>query len=394
MKKTIIYLFAVIIGFSFMTSCEDYPDQPVTPPNNGIEQGPVQDADFKMVLKGGASPYVITKDNLIEPVALTTVTSLPDLLDEEAQIEYLMQISTTENFASPVNFPVTLFDGTVNSDVSVNTSELNDILLEFANNTEPRNVYLRMVMTVLAGGTIAQVSSDVLPFQVTPYINPMLQPLYLVGNLITGLPTWDNSVAGIGNGLQVMFSDVSTADFQKYTYTAHFDAAGEAKFPLQAGVWDPAWGWNSTDSKMELVNNSGNLPGPAADGYYTLTVDLINLTAVYTPYDASAAVTYTSMGLVGDATPGGWDADTQLTQVAPHIWVLASVDLTVGELKIRANGGWDNNWGIPDGEEMPYGIAGFNVNAPNFKITAAGTYYIALNDLTNHYIVIPRAELP
>lgn len=218
--------------------------------------------------------------------------------------------------------------------------------------------------------------------------------IYLTGALITGVPTWTNSVDAIGSGLQVLFADNGLASDLTYTYTAHFDAGGIFKLPIQAGLWDPCWGGSATAGGLVLENNSPNINGPATAGYYTLKADLTNATFTITPYDASSAKTYTKIGLIGDATAGGWDADTELVQVTDHVWVLSSVELSAGELKFRANGGWDDNWGIPEGSNLPFGVAGYNVNAPNFKIDTAGTYYVALNDLTGHYVVIPKSDLP
>lgn len=216
--------------------------------------------------------------------------------------------------------------------------------------------------------------------------------VYMTGNAITGLPEWNNEIAAIGNGLQILFADNSSAD-SKYTFTAHFTGGREQKFPIKAGVWDPCWGYR--DGALVLENNSPNLPGPATDGYYTLKLDLGTLAAEYIPYTGDVSVTYNSMGVIGTATAGGWDTDTDLTQVAEHIWTSNAIELTVGELKIRANDAWDVSWGATseDNQSLPFGTGTTN-NGANIAIETAGTYYIALNDLTGHYIIIPTSELP
>lgn len=232
------------------------------------------------------------------------------------------------------------------------------------------------------------VSSIITTYYVIPV--SIKDPIYLVGNLIAGLPTWTNSKDQIGNGLQVLFSDNSPNSNSKYTYTAYFDAGGQAKFPTVAGVWDPCWGWNGT--ALEYVNNSGNYTGPATAGYYTLNIDFGALTIDVVPYTGSTT-SYTTIGVLGDATSGGWDSDIDLTQVAPHIWT-GRVTLTAGALKFRAENGWDVNWGAQTAEkqDLPFGIG--KSGGDNFAIEDAGEYYIAFNDLTGHYIVILASKLP
>lgn len=54
----------------------------------------------------------------------------------------------------------------------------------------------------------------------------------------------------------------------------------------------------------------------------------------------------TTIGIIGDATPGGWDASTPMTySKADGAWVIKDVTLKDGELKFRANDAWDINWG-------------------------------------------------
>lgn len=61
----------------------------------------------------------------------------------------------------------------------------------------------------------------------------------------------------------------------------------------------------------------------------------------------------TSIGLIGDATPGGWDADTNMVQdpVDTNAWTL-TIELTDGKVKFRANDLWDDDWG---GADFPVG---------------------------------------
>ena len=53
-----------------------------------------------------------------------------------------------------------------------------------------------------------------------------------------------------------------------------------------------------------------------------------------------------SVGLIGTATPGGWDFDTNMVQDmdSAHLWTM-TIMLVPGACKFRADDSWDINWG-------------------------------------------------
>jgi hypothetical protein len=89
----------------------------------------------------------------------------------------------------------------------------------------------------------------------------------------------------------------------------------------------------------------------------------------------------TSVGIIGTATPGGWGADTYLTQSpdSAHLWSI-NLDLVEGECKFRANGGWDVNWGS---NTFPAGIG--TQGGSNIQVPAAGLFSITFNSNTGDY---------
>ena len=97
-------------------------------------------------------------------------------------------------------------------------------------------------------------------------------------------------------------------------------------------------------------------------------------------YNFQEIVDYASVGIIGDATPGMWDSDTDMDkdEADGSMWSLRVI-LNDGELKFRADDDWAVNWGSGD---FPSGIAeqdGANIPIP------AGEYIISFNSVTGEY---------
>lgn len=74
-----------------------------------------------------------------------------------------------------------------------------------------------------------------------------------------------------------------------------------------------------------------------------------------------------TIGIIGSATPGGWDTDTDMAyNIVDNSWNL-TVDLTDGEIKFRANDGWDINWGGSIAEPT-FNAGNITVSAGNYTI--------------------------
>lgn len=110
-----------------------------------------------------------------------------------------------------------------------------------------------------------------------------------------------------------------------------------------------------------LSETGGNIE-VAEKGLYWCTANLETLE--YTTYHVS---TY---GMIGDATPSGWDASTALTSDDYLVWK-GTVTLGEGEFKFRANDAWDVNLG---GSMTDLSQGGDNIPSPG-----AGTYDVTLD---------------
>lgn len=127
------------------------------------------------------------------------------------------------------------------------------------------------------------------------------------------------------------------------------------------------WGYNYGSDKADGTLGAGaaNIP-IAVEGDYALTLDLSHPNA-YT-YSAN------TWGVIGDATPGGWSTDTNMTWDPVAKVLKATLNLTAGSFKFRANDAWAVNWGGS--------LTGLTQDGANIAVAAAGNYTITLDPLT------------
>ncbi len=138
---------------------------------------------------------------------------------------------------------------------------------------------------------------------------------------------------------------------------------------------DWAVNWGGPDFPTGVATADGdNIPVDAAAPYF---VTLDTLTG---DYSFESMVTYETIGIIGSATPGMWDEDTDMNQDPndPNIWTL-SMTLTDGEAKFRADNDWVVNWGAPD---FPTGTG--VMGGDNIQVLA-GDYFITFNSETGEY---------
>ncbi|MGB3801396.1 MAG: SusF/SusE family outer membrane protein [Lewinella sp.] len=170
-------------------------------------------------------------------------------------------------------------------------------------------------------------------------------------------------------------SDTDMTDEGNGVYTINVELTdGVVKFRAN-DAWDLNWGGTEFPSGTAVVGG-GDIPVVA--GTYNVTLDINNLTYSFTE-DAGI----TSLGLIGPATPGGWDVpDGDFDLVYDEdagIWKTV-IALTDGVVKFRANDAWDLSWGS---DQFPSGTATSD-NGPDIQVTA-GVYYVTFNTETGDF---------
>lgn len=156
----------------------------------------------------------------------------------------------------------------------------------------------------------------------------------------------------------------SDNNYEGYIYFA----TDESQFKFTEGPnWDANYGDTGADGILEAGGD--NMVAPTI-GYYKINVNLDDY--VYSSVK-------TDWGLIGDATPGGWDEDTNM-EFDPETknWNMI-VELGNGAIKFRANDGWDINLGDSNGDGiLEYG-------GDNIAVGEPGKYKITLNLGTPDY---------
>ena len=163
-------------------------------------------------------------------------------------------------------------------------------------------------------------------------------------------------MAGDANGWN--HSDVlNSEDGVKFTGYMYLNQNG-FKFSTQ-----PNWDGTNYGAGFDTAPDAGNFVITEEEaGFYQVDVDLSAKTYTKTPF---------TIGIIGNATPKGWDGDTNMTyNPEERCWELKDVTLTDGEMKFRHTNDWNLSWG---GELDNLTTQ----NGPNI-VVAAGTYDIKL----------------
>ena len=137
----------------------------------------------------------------------------------------------------------------------------------------------------------------------------------------------------------------------------------------------PEWKGTNYGANFDTAPNAANITMTEEAGYYKVDVDLGSKSYVLTPI--------TTIGIIGSASPKGWDSDVDMTYVPYNAetkelgyWEAKDITLTTGAIKFRANDGWDINWG-GTADALTQGGADMNVEE--------GTYDIKLYAWANGY---------
>ncbi len=346
--KSLIALFAII---TLSCNVEDVQDRPVI---EGVDS-PI------LTAPADGAAYVLSPDNADNQAERFTWKSAN--YGGAVEINYTVEMDVKgNNFAKPQEL------GSVNSEnqTSVSVAKMNGAALALgALPFAASDFEVRVSSNV--GGSDAMIS-NIVSIVVTPYTTESPK-LWIPGGYQAASgygADWTPSSAP-----QLQSSGYGKTDFEGYVY---FAAANEFLL-TPASNFDNKYTKGATAGTL-LYNGSDNL-AIAAAGYYKIQADT-------NPEKLTYTTTALAWGVVGDGTPGGWDADTPMTyNPETKKWTVTVVLTTQAApdhgMKFRANNNWDYNYGDDENDGV-LEAGGKNIG------TTAGTYLITLDLSTpRHY---------
>lgn len=279
---------------------------------------------------------------ITEPAMGTTIVLNPS----ESQLNPALTVNwTASNYGTPTEITYTVeialsgtnFEtpfiaaSTTNRYVTWNVGELNNLAISAGLTPFVEGALdIRITSTVGTASSLLQVSEPVAIF-VTGFTTD-LPKIAVPGNH----QGWDPGTA----------QTLAASGFGETDYEGYVWLDGEFKFlaPNETGgfFWgNTDWGDDGTSSGI-LIDEDGEANANAdTAGYYLVKADTDALTY------STALV---SWGIIGEATPTGWDSDTDLVYDPATRTLSVDIDLTSGGWKFRGNDDWSFQFGSYDAD--------------------------------------------
>lgn len=296
------------------------------------------------VLEASQTSAVLMEENEEQEVLALSWTTAD--YGYQAAVKYVLQIDSTGGaFADPLNIELGNDSARTFSVEVLNSTALKLGLLP----DQEGQLSFRILSTVSA--LVDPLMSETVVFTVTPY-STFIEPafIYVPGAYQGWKPETAESLISVeDNGIYEGFITFPNAESLMFKFTPERD-------------WSMDYGQGATEGTLAEKGSDLSVTEP---GTYKIMVNLNTMTWEATPY---------SWGVIGDATPGGWDADTDLIfDSEERVWKLTT-DLTAGNIKFRLNDDWGVNFGDDDTSNDA-----LNPNGKDIPITEAGNYEIVLN---------------
>ncbi|SMO67274.1 protein of unknown function [Saccharicrinis carchari] len=308
---------------------------------------------------------LVMRENVIAP----SITAMPDLAlaRDNGANELVFKCSPIDaGFTASANYfleaaaagtgfedAVLLYNGISCDEITITVNQLNSMLLDILpeDATSSAEFRIRGVLETDAGAGVENFEyiSDTKTADATVF----------------GLLRLDVMITG-ATGIQKVVSPASDGSYNGFVKFG----AGDS-FTLT----NPETGHVYGGSAGSLTQD-GPAIAVAEAGWYDLSADIINGTFAIDPY---------FIGLVGSATPNGWDAPDSKMDYDPatKTWQI-TIDLAPGFVKFRRNDGWGWNMGLVEGEEgamegdLQQGGAGNDI-----PIDEAGNYTVIFNIISD-----------
>ena len=311
------------------------------------------------VLEAVEGPIEITPSNMVDGVVAFTWSAAD--YGVPTQINYSLEAAT----AAAPDSKVTITSGITTTSAEVDYETLNAILFNDLGLADGVAEDVNFCIGVKVG-EYAKIYSNVVTVSCKVTAAEKTYPTLTVA----GSYAYNNWTPGKG---QFVF-DFDGTD-TKYSGVIDF---GEDVSALQFKFVGAAWGQNEFSvpsgeaqapeaAELPLVAGGGdNIAAYTTHRYYSLTLDKATPKVIKN-------FSFNSLGVIGDATPTGWDADTDMQFNADKQRFYVDITLIDGTIKFRADDAWDVNWGGADGV-LASGADNIPVTAGDYRV------YVNLND--------------
>ncbi len=344
MKKNMYKIVAILALSLFLGSCDDNDSLTTLSPDTDI------------VATLSASSVSLSNDS--EGTDVLTVNFSEPEFGFKVPTSYRVALDIAGgDFSNAVNTT----SGIANFSKTFENNELNDLLLDLDAEIDVETQLILRVDVILSPDSF--LSSEPIPFTATPFAS-IIDVSSIWGIVGDATPNaWD--------GPDLPFYKTN----EENVFVAYVTLVdGAIKFRTN-NAWVLNYGDATADGVLDQ-DNDNNINVSA--GTYKIDLNINNLTY---------AITELSWGLVGDATPNGWDGPDVNLEYDPfsNQW-RKLVSLTDGGLKFRQN----NDWSVNYGDLEPNNILdtqndnNINITAGNYLVSAdfeALTYSIVETDI-------------
>jgi hypothetical protein len=341
--KTLIRSIVALTLFTGLVSCEDEQDFKY-----------LQSAgEFQILSPVSGEGVVLSPESPLNPGLSMTWEDMD--YGTPTEVTYTIQVDKSgDDFDTPIDLA-----STTNTYATITSDALNGAAVAAG------------LTPFVQGGLEVRVRASVGTTGADPKYSGVI--VYLVTPYSTSLPTI--AVPGNHQGWSPNTAPLLAAGaFGQQNYEGFVWLDGGFKFiaPDSAGNFNwgnTDWGDDGTFTGKLVAEGEVDITAPA--GYYFVEANTEML--IY-------KVTATDWGIVGSATPGGWDNSTPLIYNPDTKKLEADVNLAEGAFKFRAN----NDWAINLGDDND-GDGYMNYGGPDIMLSEGGNYHVVL-DLSN-----PRA---
>ena len=342
--KNIVKSFLSIALVASLISCEDEQDLLFLTP----------EGSFEILTPSSGDEVELSPSTPLNP-GLTLSWEDANYGTTPTEITYEVEIDKTgDNFDTPL-----VLTSTTNTFVTANSATLNTAVLTIGLTPFSQgSIDVRIKSSVGSEGSEI-LYSNVINYLVTPFSTD-LPKLYVIGNFLS------NSGYGADWSPAATLPSLASSAFGQTDFEGYVMmnvASPEFKLIPTNTSFDGDYGDDGNFAGTLAQTGEENIQLSAA-GYYRIRANTSTLTYTVAPV---------SWGIIGAATPTGWDSDTDLTyNPTTKKLEIASIYLNPGPFKFRGNNAWSNGFDLgtvnADGYLVDGGDLTFSGPAGNYKV--------------------------